>query len=200
MTRARQSWGIWLGAFALLAGGGVFLRTMFAIERQSEVDEARPADVIVVMGAAQYSGKPSPVFKARLDHALMLWRQGVAAHILTTGGAGGDPHFTEGGAGQAYLVRHGVPPEAVVIEDQAATTAQSAAAIHEIMRRMNLHSCVLVSDGYHIYRTKRMLEQRGIHVFGSPRPDRADSDESQKWWLYARQGVGYLLWSAGLAS
>jgi uncharacterized SAM-binding protein YcdF (DUF218 family) len=170
---------------------------MFAIERQSTVDEARRADLIVVMGAAEYHGRPSPVFKARLDHALALWRRGIATHVLTTGGAGGDPNFTEGGVGQSYLVAQGVPPEAVVVEPVAETTAQSAVAIHEIMRRMKFRSCVLVSDGYHIYRTKRMLERNGIAVYGSPRPDR-DPDDSNKWWLYTRQGVGYMLWSAGI--
>ena len=178
--------------------GGVFLvRTMFAIDHQSTVDEARRADLIVVMGAAEYRGKPSPVFKARLDHALQLWQRGIATHILTTGGAGGDPNFTEAGVGQAYLVAHGVPPEAVVVEPVAESTAQSAVAIREIMGRMSLNSCVVVSDGYHIYRTKRMLQQNGIAVYGSPRPS-AMPDGPQKWWLYTRQGVGYLLWSAGI--
>ena len=173
------------------------MRTMFAIERQSTVDEARSADLIVVMGAAEYHGRPSPVFKARLDHALLLWNRGIASHILTTGGAGGDPNFTEGGVGQAYLVSHGVPPEAIVVEPVAESTAQSAVAIREIMRRMSLASCVVVSDGYHIYRTKRMLQRDGIAVFGSPRPS-ATVEGPQKWWLYTRQGVGYLLWSAGI--
>src|SRR6476661_2234450 len=79
------------------------------IYRQSEVDEARPADVILVLGAAEYRGKPSPVLRARLDHALALYKKNLAPRILTTGGAGGDPVFTEGEVGRDYLVRHGVP-------------------------------------------------------------------------------------------
>jgi uncharacterized SAM-binding protein YcdF (DUF218 family) len=195
--RTVETVGAWLAAAALLVAGVFLVRTMFAIERQSSVDEARQADLIVVMGAAEYHGRPSPVFKARLDHALQLWERGIATHVLTTGGAGGDPNFTEGGVGQAYLVAHGVPPEAVVVEPVAESTAQSAVAIHEIMRRMGLNSCVVVSDGYHIYRTKRMLERNGIAVFGSPRPG-AVPEGAGKWWLYARQGVGYMLWSAGI--
>jgi uncharacterized SAM-binding protein YcdF (DUF218 family) len=187
----------WLAGAMLLLGGAFLVYTMFAIERQSTVDEARQADLIVVMGAAEYNGHPSPVFKARLDHALDLWRRGMATNILTTGGAGGDPNFTEAGVGQAYLVAHGVPPEAVVVEPVAESTAQSAVAIREIMRRMGLGSCVVVSDGYHIYRTKRMLEQAGIRVFGSPRPGSVP-EGPERWWLYARQGVGYMLWSAGI--
>ncbi len=92
---------------------------------------------------------------------------------------------------------HGVPPEAVVVEPVAESTAQSAVAIREIMRRMNLRSCVVVSDGYHIYRAKRMLERNGIAVYGSPRPSSVPGGPA-KWWLYTRQGVGYLLWSAGI--
>src|SRR5882724_11845527 len=80
-----------------------------AIERQATVDEAHPADVIVVLGAAEYRGKPSPVLKARLDHALELYRQGLAPRILTTGGAGGDPIYTESEVGRSYLSKHGVP-------------------------------------------------------------------------------------------
>jgi len=195
--RTLETVGAWLAGTALLAGGVFLVRTMVAIERQSTVDEARQADLIVVMGAAEYHGRPSPVFKARLDHALQLWKRGLATHILTTGGAGGDPNFTEGGVGQAYLVARGVPPEAVVIEPVAESTAQSAVAIREIMRRMSLRSCVVVSDGYHIFRTKRMLELNGIAVYGSPRPNSVP-EGPLKWWLYTRQGVGYLLWSAGI--
>jgi len=79
------------------------------IQHQSNLDEARQADVIIVMGAAEYRGKPSPVLRARIDHALQLWKRGLAPRILTTGGAGGDPEYTEGEVARNYLVRHGVP-------------------------------------------------------------------------------------------
>jgi uncharacterized SAM-binding protein YcdF (DUF218 family) len=167
------------------------------IHRQSTRDEARQADVIVVMGAAEYRGKPSPVLKARLDHALGLYQQGMAPHIVTTGGAGGDPVFTEGTVGRNYLISRGVPSEAIILEDEGESTVHSAVAVAEIMRRMDLKSCILVSDGYHIFRTKRMLEARGITVYGSPRTIKNET-EWRDWWLYARQAVGYSLWRAGL--
>ena len=85
------------------------------IERESSLDEARPADVIVVLGAAEYRGSPSPVLKARLDHALTLYQRGLAPRILTTGGAGGDG-FTEGEVGRDYLVKCGIPCEAIFVE------------------------------------------------------------------------------------
>src|SRR5437879_12869441 len=125
------------------------------IGRQSTRDEARPAEVILVLGAAEYRGRPSPVLKARLDHALVLYRKKMAPSLITTGGAGGDPDFTEGGVGRSYLIEHNVPSEAIIVEPEGETTAHSIAAAGEIMQRMGLTSCLLVSDGYHMYRAKR---------------------------------------------
>ena len=187
----------WIVALALVVAAAVGLakveRVASEIERQSTIDEAQPADAIIVLGAAEYRGKPSPVLEARLNHALFLYLRRLAPRIITTGGAGGDPVFTEGSVGRAYLAERGVPPEAVVVEREAESTAQSMAAVAEIMRRMNLKSAIVVSDGYHIFRAKRMLESTGLKVYGSPRP----SAPPQRW-LYFRQAVGYLLWRAGI--
>ena len=120
-----------------------------------------PADVIIVLGAAQYRGRPSPVLQARLNHALLLYLRGFAPYLLTTGGAGGDPVFTESEVGRAYLAQRGVPSERIITEE-GATTAESLESAAETMHRMNLHSSIVVSDGYHIYRVKRLLESRGI--------------------------------------
>jgi len=182
----------------LLAAFGLRLAGLARqIRQQSTVDEARPADVIVILGAAAYRGHPSPVFKARLDHALELYRRGLAPRILTTGGSGGDPLFTEGEVGRSYLVHHNVPSESILVEREGETTVHSMAAAAEIMRRMNLKSCILVSDGYHIFRAKRILEAQGFLVYGSPRP-RAPRSKAAEWWLYLRQAVAYLLWSVGI--
>jgi len=167
------------------------------IEQQSTRDEAQPADVIVVLGAAEYRGKPSPVLKARLDHALDLFDRKLAPRILTTGGAGGDPVFTEGGVGRSYLISHGVPSEAIVVENEGESTLESTAMAGEIMRRMGLHSAIVVSDGYHIYRVKKMFESRGLTVYGSPRKEHS-ADAFRDRWNYVKQAVGYLLWRAGL--
>jgi uncharacterized SAM-binding protein YcdF (DUF218 family) len=168
------------------------------IERQSTIDEARSADVIVVLGAAEYRGKPSPVLQARLNHALVLYLKGLAPYILTTGGAGGDPDFTEGEVGRAYLIQHGVRPEAIIADPEGATTAESLDSAAETMHRMNLHSCVVVSDGYHIFRVKRLLESQRIKVYGSPRPSTGSLTPNQLRWLYFRQAVGYALWGLGI--
>jgi uncharacterized SAM-binding protein YcdF (DUF218 family) len=167
------------------------------IARQSAREEARPAGVILVLGAAEYRGRPSPVLQARLDHALDLYRRKLAPLIMTTGGAGGDPLFTEGGVGRSYLMAHGVPSEAIVVETEGESTVQSIALAGEIIERMSLRSVIAVSDGYHIYRVKQMLEARGLQVYGSPRKDRAPEPLRDRW-NYVKQAIGYLLWKAGV--
>lgn len=167
------------------------------IGNESSRDEAQPADVIVVMGAAEYRGHPSPVLKLRLDHAVQLYQQHLAPYIMTTGGPGGDPSFTEGGVGRSYLIDRGVPAESIVVETEGDSTAYSLSAASEIFRRMGLRSCIIVSDGYHIFRVKRILQQKGFIVYGSPREAGETSDVWQ-WWLYFRQAVGYGLWKIGV--
>jgi uncharacterized SAM-binding protein YcdF (DUF218 family) len=187
-----------IGVLALAGAGLQIASVAGQIRLQSTVDEARPADVIVVLGAAEYRGRPSPVLEARLNHALFLYLQNLAPRILTTGGKGGDPSFTEGEVAHAYLARHGVPSEAILVESEGETTVQSIAAAAEIMRRMNLRSCIVVSDGYHIYRVKKLLETQGMQVFGSPRPaDRPPTGWTEQW-LYTRQAIAYDLWRMGI--
>jgi uncharacterized SAM-binding protein YcdF (DUF218 family) len=182
----------------ILALFGYLVYVSVRIGRQSTRDEARAADVILVLGAAEYRGRPSPVLRARLDHALTLYKQKMSPILITTGGAGGDPDFTEGGVGRSYLIEHDVPSEAIIVEPEGETTAHSIAAAGEIMQRMGLTSCILVSDGYHIYRAKKMLESRGIQVYGSPRQSNPRGDLAE-WWLYFRQAAGYVWWVLGLS-
>jgi uncharacterized SAM-binding protein YcdF (DUF218 family) len=167
------------------------------IAQQSARDEAQPADVILVLGAAEYRGRPSPVLRARLDHALDLYNRRLAPRIMTTGGAGGDPVFTEGEVGRSYLIGHGVPSEAIVVEKEGESTVQSTAMAGEIMRRMGLKSVIVVSDGYHIFRVKKILQFRGLSVYGSPRKERNPAALHEQW-NYLKQAIGYLLWRAGV--
>ncbi len=193
MKRAISNVVVVVLCVALLATAWTAIR----IERQATHDEAHRADIILVLGAAEYRGRPSPVLKARLDHALELYRKGLAQRLMTTGGAGGDPVFTEGEVGRDYLASQGVPPEDIAVEGEGSSTVASTALAGEIMRRMGLQSVIVVSDGYHIYRVKKMLEGRGLTVYGSPRPERAR--ESLAYRLnYVKQAVGYLLWSCGV--
>ncbi len=167
------------------------------IERQSSIDEAQRADIIVVLGAAEYNGRPSPVLKARLDHAFDLYQKRFANLILTSGGSGGDQQYTEGQVGRDYLIRRGVAAEVIVVEGQGDSTVETVLAVSEIMRRMGLRSAIIVSDGYHIFRSKRILEHEGMQVFGSPRPY-APKGTWRERWLYVRQAVGYILWRVGI--
>ncbi|MBZ5575758.1 MAG: YdcF family protein [Acidobacteriia bacterium] len=167
------------------------------IEAQSAREEARPADVILVLGAAEYRGRPSPVLRARLDHALELYQGKLAPRIMTSGGAGGDPVFTEGAVGRSYLISHGVPPEAIIVESEGETTVHSVTLASEILRRMDLHSVIVVSDGYHIYRVKKMLQSRGLTAYGSPRRE-IYTDPLRERWNYVKQAIGYMLWRIGV--
>jgi uncharacterized SAM-binding protein YcdF (DUF218 family) len=186
-------------AAVLLFGATLYYLIALSIRigQQSTRDEATNADVIIVMGAAEYGGHPSPVLRARLDHSLHLYKAHLAPLIMTTGGPGGDPVFTEADVGRAYLMDRGVPPQAIITESKGSTTIYSISAAAEIMERMSLSSCILVSDGYHIFRAKRMLEARGITVFGSPREE-AKRRGARDWPLYFRQAVGFALWKIGV--
>lgn len=161
-------------------------------------EEAAVADVIVVLGAAEYNGRPSPVFKSRLDHAYNLFARKLAPRIVTTGGAGGERVHTEAQVGREYLASRGVPVEMIYMETQGETTAQSAAASAEIIKRMGWRTCIVVSDGYHLYRAKRMMESHGVRCLGSPRPAK-DIGAFQAGWLYFRQAVGDALFQLGLS-
>ncbi len=176
---------------------GYLVALSVRIGSQSAHDDARPSDVIIVMGAAEYNGHPSPVLKLRLDHAASLYQRHLARFIMSTGGAGGDPSFTEGGVGRSYLIDRGIPPEAIVVEDSGDTTARTLSAAAEIFRRMNLRSCIVVSDGYHMFRVKRILQQMGFTVSGSPRAQ-GDTTVVREWWLCFRQALAYALWRAGI--
>ena len=121
-------------AFAVIVVLTAIAVVSVRIQRQSTRDEAKPADVILVLGAAEYRGRPSPVLRARLDHALELYNRKFASRLMTTGGAGGDPLFTEGGVGRSYLMSMGVPGDSIIVENEGETTVQSIAMVGEIMR------------------------------------------------------------------
>ena len=165
-AKSRKTWLLWL----LLAVVSYVSLVYRAILQQSYLDEARPADAIVVFGAAEYSGRPSPVYKARLDHAALLYQRGLAPFVIATGGAG-DSRFNEGIVGREYLRTLGIPDSQLIAETQSSDTAQSARRVATIMRANGMKTCLAVSDGYHLYRIKKMLGKEGIIVYGSPRPN-----------------------------
>ena len=141
------------------------------IRRQAASDEARPAAAIVVFGAAEYNGRPSPVYKARLDHTFYLEERHYAPLVITTGGRGGDPHFTEGGVGRDYLIQQGVAARKIVAETGSETTFQTVTAVAQILKSRGKSTCVAVSDGFHLYRIKHLFASFGIIAYTSPAPD-----------------------------
>ncbi len=146
--------------------------TLFqAIRAQAAKDEARPAGAIVVLGAAQYNGVPSPVLKARLDHAFELEEKGLAPVVITTGGKGGDPKFSEAGVGRDYLIQRGVAEDKVLSEDRGETTYESVQAVARLLNQRHEKNGIAVSDGFHLYRIKLMFREVGIHALGSPAPE-----------------------------
>src|SRR5580658_2340944 len=142
----RRRWLLRLEALGLAALAAFLTVTGIRIAREGSLQELHPADAIVVFGAAEYAGHPSPVLRARLDHAFDLFRQGIAPAVITTGGAASDPSFSEGGVGSNYLEHRGIPERSLIAETQGSDTAQSAVRVAVVMRANGLHSCVAVSD------------------------------------------------------
>jgi uncharacterized SAM-binding protein YcdF (DUF218 family) len=185
-----------LAAVAGLVGLAV---TAARVVHTASLQEIHPADAIVVFGAAEYAGRPSPVLRARLDHALELFTRGVAPVIITTGGAAADPRFSEGGVGRDYLVRHGVPERSVIAETQGRDTSESAVRVAVIMRANGLRSCVAVSDAYHVFRIRKLLEHEGVaRVYLAPRPESRPRTTWQREVAVLREATSYLLWRAGI--
>lgn len=158
----------------------------------------KKADVIVVFGAAEYVGRPSPVFKARLDHAYELFEKGMAPVVITTGGSAQDPDFSEGGVGRSYLQRRGVPEQALIEETQGSDTAQSAARVANIMRANGMGRCIAVSDAYHVFRIRALLEHEGVQVEVAPRPESRPHPLWERFEAVMREAASYLVWKAGM--
>jgi uncharacterized SAM-binding protein YcdF (DUF218 family) len=131
-------------------------------------DEARPADAIVVLGAAQYDGRPSPVLRARLDHAVDLYRRGIAKTLVMTGGVGPGDTVSEAVVGQRYAARQGVPASAILTERTGMTTLQSMDAVKRMMEQRGMHAAVLVSDPFHALRLKLLARRVGLKGYTSP--------------------------------
>lgn len=189
-----------MSAFALLVlGAALAERSVYlAIRQQAERDEAQPADAIVVFGAAQYNGAPSPVLKARLDRALELEERGLAPVVITTGGSGGDPRFTEGGVGRDYLIQQGVAAERILAETESQTTYENVLAATRLLRMRGAKSCIAVSDGFHLYRVKLMFSTQGITVYASPAPaSPIEADPIKRTVHSLREAMVSTLWHLG---
>ncbi len=182
-----------VGAFVLFLG-----ITGTRVVRAAAESPKKKADAIVVFGAAEYAGRPSPVYRARLDHAFELFRRGMAPVVITTGGAAQDPDFSEGGVGRDYLVRRGIPEQDLIAETQGSDTAQSAERVATILRANSMHSCIAVSDAYHVFRIRALLEHEGMLVEVAPRPESRPRSLRQRFAAAVREAISYFLWKIGL--
>lgn len=150
----------------------------------SNKDEARPADAIVVLGAAQYAGRPSPVLKARLDHALDLWRRNPAGVLIFTGGSGAGDTTSEAEVGRSYARKRGVPDSAITVENTGRTTSESMRSVAEILRARRANSVVLVSDPFHMLRLWVIAKKLGLRAYTSPTRTSPISPNREERWKY----------------
>ena len=154
---------------ALVIGASALLvYTAYRIGAQGNRDEARPADAIVVLGAAQFNGTASGVFAARLDHAVELFKRGIAPYLVVTGGKQPGDRTTEAATARAYARAHGVPDDRILSEDRGRTTLESLQSVAGLMRSHELRSAVFVSDRTHMLRVLRMATDLRITAWGSP--------------------------------
>jgi len=196
---SKERWWVRLLVVLAVAVAAFLMITAVQVVQTASLQELHPADAIVVFGAAEYSGRPSPVLRARLDHALDLFHRGLAPVVITTGGAAADPTFSEGGVGRDYLMKHGVPERSLIAETQGNDTSQSAVRVAVIMRANGLHSCIAVSDAYHVFRIRKLLEHEGVGpVYVAPRADSRPRSVTQRVFADLREATSYLLWRVGI--
>ena len=183
-----------LFAIVLLTALGWCVWVYSQIERYAYEDQAAPADVICVFGAAEYGGKPSPVLRARLDHALALYEHGIAPVMITLGGSAPGDTFSEGQVGRAYLMSNGVPEKAIIAETQSRTTEEQARRVVTIARTNGYKRVVIVSDPTHLFRIRAICGQDGLAVMTSPRPQASSVGGSAEWQQIFHEVVTYSLW------
>jgi uncharacterized SAM-binding protein YcdF (DUF218 family) len=145
-------------------------------------DEARPAQAIVVLGAAQYAGRPSPVLRARLDHGLNLWNRKLARVLILTGGMGTGDTTSEAAVGRAYARKRGVPDTLILVENEGRTTRESMKAVAGMLEVRGLNSALLVSDPFHMLRLRILARRFGFTPYTSPtRTSPIEPNREQRW-------------------
>lgn len=169
---------------ALLTVFVLWLVSAASVLMWSRRDEARPAQAIVVLGAAQYAGRPSPVLRARLDHALELWSNHLSSLLILTGGTGTGDTTSEAAVGRNYAKKHGVPDTAILVENEGRTTSESMRAVAGMLEVRGLHSALLVSDPFHMLRLRILARRFGVTPFTSPTKTSPIALNREEWWKY----------------
>lgn len=169
---------------AVVAAFALWIASAIAVLIWSSRDEARPAHAIVVLGAAQYAGKPSPVLRARLDHALDLWNRHLASLLILTGGTGAGDTTSEAAVGRNYARKHGVPDSAILVENEGRTTSESMRAVAGMLEVRGLQTALLVSDPFHMLRLRILARRFGFIPYTSPTQTSPISPNREERWKY----------------
>lgn len=173
----------------VLAGMGlvflVWIASFAAVLIWEQNDQARPTSAIVVLGAAQYVGRPSPVLRARLDHAIDLWRRKLAPVIIVTGGTGRGDTTSEAAVSRRYAIKEGVPASAILMETNGRTTSESMDAVAQLMAQRHRRDVLLVSDPFHMLRLTILARRHGLIPYASPTPTSPIAANPSERWKYA---------------
>ncbi len=175
VTRRRRSipaeigrWLLTAIVFALLAAGLLAVSLVAAIYWQARSDQTRPVDAIVVLGTAQFNGRPGAVLQARLNRAIEAYRAGTAPLIVATGGRASGDAFTEAEAARDYLIAHGIPAASILMENEGRDTWDSLGGVASLLKERGLSRTLMVSDGFHLFRVKLMARDLGLTPFAAP--------------------------------
>jgi uncharacterized SAM-binding protein YcdF (DUF218 family) len=177
----------WYAAVIILA---VWALALGAVIAWGNRDRARASDAIVVLGAAQYWGRPSPVLRARLDHAVGLWRRGMAPRIVLTGGVGVGDTTSEAAVGRKYVIGEGIPDSAILLETTGRTTRESLRSVARMLQSLDSRSVILVSDPFHMLRLDILARRFGLTPYTSPtRTSPISANTGETWRYYITESV-----------
>ncbi len=175
---------LWLAGFILAVIVVTWVVSVSAVMFFSRQDTARQADAIVVLGAAQYVGRPSPVLRARLDHAVSLYKKGLAPKLVLTGGIGVGDTTSEAAVSRKYALSRGVPSSAIITENKGRTTRESMVAVATWLRAHNDTTVILVSDPFHMLRLTVLARRHGLVPLASPTRTSPISSSARQEWKY----------------
>ncbi len=197
--RTIKLWLLSVLALAILAPPVLGASLLGAVYWQARTDETRQVDAIVVMGTAQYNGRPSPVLRARLDRVVDVWEEGVAPLVVVTGGKQEGDAFTEAEASHDYLMERGIPDEAILLEDQGRDSWESLQGVATLLDARDIDRVLLVSDGFHLLRLKKMAHDLELTAFVSAADDspiRPGSADEFSYMVREVGGIGAYVWDS----
>jgi len=188
MRRRILKWATLLAVLVLVSISLYWVYVYNQVRYLAAHDDSHSAEAIVVLGAAQYNGRPSKVLRARLDHAYDLYQRGFSKHIITTGSYGPDPNFSEAQVATLYLTEKGVDPVDIMTEQSSLTTHDSVRTASLLIKSRAWKTVLVVSDGFHLYRVRKMFEDEGLIAYTSPAPaSPIEVSASQRFWYSLRE-------------